>query len=277
MIKKDKADEAAEKANASEPTEGEPSSEKENLEAPKETEKVELKEPKPKEIASDYLGEPKTEEKVDWKKRYAGSTKEFQTLKTESDRHQTALTNLENLARLNPKIADEIEAAQRMTGQANQGLPTRGASVQQQVDEALEPVKKVAQDLQAKNRRARVKVLAAFEKKNPDLFSPEATKEEKAAIRQKIGKVANVLSESGMDFKEAVNRAHLTVNPKAAVQKGKDEAYAEGLGERQAGFSSQTSTEGKKAKKTKYSKKELEIADKLDRTGKVKKAMLEEE
>lgn len=270
MIKKSE-DEATKKANASETTKGEPSSEKENLEAPKE-EKVESKpaEPKEEEIKSDYLGE-KPEEKIDYKKRYGDSTREFQTLKTESDKLSLALKNLENLARLNPKIVAEIEAAQK-TGQVSQ--PASSTLIQQQIDTALEPVKKVAQGLQDKDRRSKVKILAAFEKKNPKLFSPKTTKKEKRAIRQQIGKVANALVESGMDFKDAVPRAYLTVNPKAAVQKGKDEAYVEGLGEKQAGFSSQTSTEGKKPAKPKYTKVELEIGKKLGK--KYHQAMIKE-
>ena len=108
-----------------------------------------------------------------------------------------------------------------------------------------------------------MKVLAAFEKKTPDLFPSNATKEEKAKIRQRIGKVALTLTETGMSFKTAVGRAYLTVNPKGAVQKGKDEAYLEGLDERQAGFSSQASTEGKKSGKPKYTQAELEKAKKF--------------
>ncbi len=82
-------------------------------------------------------------------------------------------------------------------------------------------------------------------------------------IRQRIGKVANALVETGMDFPKAVGRAYLTVNPKVAVQEGKDKAYLEGIDEEQAGFSGQTSTEGKKPTKPKYSKRELEIGDKM--------------
>lgn len=75
-----------------------------------------------------------------------------------------------------------------------------------------------------------------------------------------------------MEFKEAVSRAYLTVNPKAAIQKGKDEAYLEGFSEEQAGFSSQSSTEGKKPGKPRYSKVELEIGKKMG----VDKAMQED-
>ena len=121
----------------------------------------------------------------------------------------------------------------------------------------------MAQDIESKERISKVKVLATFEKKNPDLFSPKTTKKEKRAVRQRIGKVANALVETGMDWSEAVDTAYLTVNPKAAVQKGKDQAYLEGVAEEQAGFSSQSSTEGKKPTKPKYNKEELKAGDKM--------------
>lgn len=268
MIKKSD-DEATSKANASETTEGEPSSKQENLEAPKET-KEEVKVESKEEITSDYLEEGKEEKKVDYKKRYGDSTREYQTLKTRTDRLNQAITNLETLAKANPKIVAEIEAAQGMAS-SDQNLPSSTLNIQQQIDKALEPVKKVAQGLQDKDRQSKVKVLAAFESKNPKFFSKLKGKEKKA-IRQRIGKVANALVETGLDFKDAVNRAYLTVNPKAAIQKGKDKAYLEGLDEKQAGFSSQTSTEGKKPGKPKYTKKELEIGEKMG----VKKAMLKD-
>lgn len=260
MTNKKSEDEAANKANASETTKGEPSSVEENLEAPKE-ETVES-EPEEEEIKSDYLGEEEPEpEKVDYKKRYGDSTREYQTLKSKTDTLSKAMENLESLVRLNPKIVAEIEEAQKSMP-ADNGTPS-STLIQQQIDKALEPVKKVAQDLENKDRMAKVKILVEFEKKNPKLFSIKATKKEKKEIRQRIGKVANALVETGMDYKDAVKRAYFTVNPKAAVQKGKDEAYLESRGEEEAGFSSQTSTEGKKAGKPKYTKAELENAKKF--------------
>ncbi len=257
MINKKKEEEAAEAANASETTKEESSSEEENLDESKETKEVtESKE----EITDDYLEEESEEKKVDYKKRYGDSTREYQTLKKTTDDLSLAMSNLEKLTKANPKILAEIEAAQGMTDETNQGSSTL---IQQQVDKAIEPIKKVAQEFQDRDRRAKVKVLAVFERKNPKLFSPKATKEEKRAIRQRIGKVANALVETGMTFKQAVNRAYFTVNPKIAVQKGKDEAYLEGLSEQQAGFSSQVSTKGKRSGKPKYSKAELEAAKKL--------------
>ena len=265
MKKPKKEDEATEEVNAPEPTEEEASSEEENLETSEEEkeekkDKVEV-EPKPGEIEEDYLEEEK-EEKPDYKKRYGDSTREYQTLKKKTDTLSEAIENLERLAQVNPKIVTEIEEAQKTSGEASKGLPS-STLVQKQIDESLEPVKKLAQDIQSKERLSKVKVLATFEKKNPKLFSPKATKKEKRVIRQRIGKVANALVETGMDFPEAVNRAYLTVNPKAAIQEGKDKAYLEGLDEEQAGFSRQTSAEGKKPTKPKYSKKELKIGDKM--------------
>ena len=265
MTKKNKDDEATKKVNAPEPTdeessEEESSSEEENLETSEEKAKVEP-EVKSEEIEKDYLEEEKSEET--YKKRYGDSTKENQTIREKNKTLTLAIENLENLSRLNPKIADEIEAANKMSGEAGKDLPTSSTLVKQQVDEALGPVKQVVQDIQSKERLSKVKVLATFEKKNPKLFSPKATKEQKREIRQRIGKVANALVETGMDFPAAVNRAYLTVNSKAAIQKGKDKAYLEGLNEEQAGFSSQSSTEGKKPTKPKYSKAELKAGDKM--------------
>jgi len=249
MTEKKKDDEATQEVNAPEPTKPEKSSsEPENLEDSKT--KVE-----PEEIAEDYL-EEEPKETVDYKKRYGDSTREFQEFKKKTDAQTQAVEQLEKLAKLNPKIVAEIEAAQKLSG----GDSTL---VKQQIDEALEPVKKMTQELQNKDKLEKVKVLAKFEKKNPDLFSPKATAEEKKKVRQQIGKVANALVESGMSYSRAVERAHLTVNPKAAIQKGKDEAYLEGLDEKQAGFSGQASTEGRKPTKTSYSKRELEIGDKM--------------
>lgn len=268
MTKKNRDNEATEEVNATEPTdeessEEESSSEKENLEdSKKESEdKVEV-EVEPKEIAEDYLEEDKTE--VDYKKRYGDSTREYQTLKKKNETLSLAIDNLEKLSQLNPKIVSEIEEAQKLSGdEANTNLPPNSTLVQQQVDEALGPVKKMAQDIQNKERLSKVKTLANFEKKNPKLFSSKITKEEKRGIRQRIGRVANALVETGMDFSEAVDRAYLTVNPRAAIQKGKDEAYLEGLNEEQAGFSSQSSAEGKKPTKPKYSKAELSVGDRM--------------
>lgn len=258
--------EATEKDNASETTESE--SEQDNSEKEKEVEtesEGEIKE----EVSKDYLGED--QEETDWKKRYGDSTREFQTLKTETETMSKAMAALEKLAKVNPSIIAEIEKARQLETGAGQD----STLIQQQIDKALEPVKKVAQDFENKERLSKAKVLSAFEKYTPDLFSPKATAEEKKVIRQRIGKVANALVESGMDFKKAVSRAYLTINPKAAVKQGKDEAYAESFAEDQAGFSSQSSDESKKTK-PRYSQKELEVADKLDPSGKVKKSMLEE-
>ena len=259
-----KDDEATNEVNAPEPTdeessEEESSSEEENLEESEESDEVEEKpEVKSEEIEEDYLDDEKTE--PDYKKRYGDSTRENQTIRDKNKNLTLAIENLDKLSALNPKIAAEIEAAQKMSGGTQDSSST---AVQEQIDKALEPVKKVAQDMENKERLSRVKIFANFEKKNPKLFSPKATREEKTAIRQRIGKVANALVESGMDFSKAVDRAYLTVNPKAAIQKGKDQAYLEGENENQAGFSSQSSTEGKKPTKPKYSKKSLEIGDKM--------------
>ena len=268
-MKKDTEEEATEEVNALETTEEEEESdsEQDNSEESEEAE-VKVESGTEEEIKSDYLDEGKKEE-IDYKKRYGDSTTEYQKLKERTDGLTQVLDNLEKLTKLNPRIVAEIEAAQGLA----QSNPDNSSLIQQQVDRVLEPVKKIAQDLENKDRQAKVKTLAAFEKKNPDLFSPKATSEEKRAIRQRIGKVANALVESGMDFPEAVNRAYFTINPKAAVQKGKDEAYLESLGEEQAGFSGQASTEGKRPSKPKYSKQELEIGDKMG----VKQAMLKDQ
>jgi hypothetical protein len=258
MAKKTKGEEVADKANASPSTEETTDSKQETQEPSTEEkgDKVETPAPKEEDIKSDYLGEPK--EEIDYKKRYGDSTREYQKLKEESGQTTQALKQLEELAAKNPKILAEIEAAQQLVNQSAQVQDSY--SVQQQINTALEPVKRVTQEIQNKDRLTRIKTLTAFEKKNPDLFSPQATAEEKKAIRQKVGGVANVLAESGMNYSEALDRAYLTINPKAAIQKGKDEAYAEGYGETQAGFSSQTSTEGKSPKKKSYTPGELEAA-----------------
>lgn len=259
---KNKDDEATKEVNAPEPTDDEESSDEEsssnedNLDESEE-DKEEKIEASPKEIEKGYL-EDKEEES--YKKRYGDSTREYQTLQKKNKNLSSAIENLEGLSKLNPKIVEEIESAQRMSG--NKGS-SENSTLQRQIDDALEPVKKVARDIEDSQRRVKVKVLANFEKKNPNLFSTKATKKEKKEIRQRIGKVANALVESGMEFPEAVNRAYLTVNPKAAIQKGKDQAYLESLDEEQAGFSSQSSTEGKKPTEPKYSKTELGIGDKM--------------
>jgi len=269
-MEKNKEDEAAKTANASETTNDDTSSDKENLEESKET-KVESKE----DLSSDYLEED-SEEDVDYKKRYGDSTREFQALKTKADRTSLALKNLEKLAKVNPKIMSEIDIALgKDSKKGGENQPT-STLIQETVDKALEPIKKVTQDLEDKNTRAKIKTLATFEKKNPNLFPSGATKEEKRTIRQTIGRVANALVETGMPFKKAVSRAYLTINPKSAIQKGKDEAYLEKLDQGQAGFSRQVSAEGKKVKKPSVSKRELEIADKLDPSGKVRKSLLEQ-
>lgn len=260
-----KKDEVAEMANASEETKEESSTEpkegeQENLDESKKEANIEKVVESKEEVSSDYLGDETKEKEENWQKRYGDSTREYQTLRKKTDSLSLAMENLEKLSKANPKIVSEIEAAQKGftgDGQANSTL------IKQQISEALEPVKKITQDLQDKDRREKTKVLSMFEKKHPTLFSLKATKEEKTAVRQRIGKVANALVETGMGFKQAVNRAYLTVNPKAAIQKGKDEAYLEGLGEKQAGFSSQVSAVGKKSGKSKYTKRELEVAKKF--------------
>lgn len=273
MTKDKKEEEAAEAANASETTNEESSSEKENLDESKETE---AESESTEEIAEDYLGEDsdtgeEVKEEVDYKKRYGDSTREYQKLKEKTDSLSQAISNLEKFAKANPRIVEEIEKAQQLVG-AQQG--SDGTFIQQQIDEALEPIKKVARDLEQKDKLEKAKTLAAFEKKHPKLFSPSKSKEEKRSLRQKIGRVANTLVETGMTYDQAVERAYLVVDPKAAVQKGKDEAYLETLGEDQAGFASQSSGEGKKSGKPKYTKEELEKAKKFG--DKYYKAMLKE-
>jgi hypothetical protein len=250
-------EEATDEVNAPEPKEEESSSEEENLETEEKTE-PESKEPDPA-ITEDYLEEDKPE--IDYKKRYGDSTKGFQEYKEKAEPAIEAVKRLEELSEANPNILSEIEKAKAM-GQGD-NKPDSPDLVDQKINKALEPIKKVTQDLENKERMSRVKVLAAFEKKNPKLFPPKASAEDKRAIRQRIGKVANTLVETGMTFSEAVDRAYLTVNPKAAEKKGRDKAYVEGLSEERAGFSSQTSTEGAKPKKVKHSKRELEIGDKM--------------
>ena len=276
MKNTNKDDEASHEDNAPEPkdehsstensedssSEDEHDSTEENLETEDEETEDEVSEVQlqPKEIEEDYLEEEVDE--TDYKKRYGDSTKEYQKLKEETKDHASAIENLEKLSVLNPKIVEEIEAARKLAGNEPDVTGNVTNDVQRQVDAALEPVKKVAQDLHDKEKLNKVKVLTAFEKKN-QLFAPKATKEQKQQIRQRIGKVANALVETGMDYKDAVDRAYLTINPKAAIQKGKDEAYLESLDEEQAGFSSQSSTEGRKPTKTKHSKAELAIGDKM--------------
>jgi hypothetical protein len=269
MTEEKKDDEATDKVNAPEPQKEESSPNKENLEDSKDKVKSE-----PEEIAGDYLEEGKSEE-IDYKTRYGDSTREYRTLQQEhralkekSGTYIQAVETLERLARLNPRIAAEIEAAQGLSGQSTSTL------VEQQVEKALAPFKEVTQGIQNKERLSKVKVLTKFEQKNPDLFPAKATVEQKKEIRQRIGKVANALVETGMPFSKAVERAYLTINPKAAIQKGKDKAYLEGLSEERAGFASQTSTQGRKSKKTGYSKRELEIAEKMG--NKYKEAMLKD-
>ncbi len=255
-----KEEEATQKVNAPEPTE-ESGSDKDNPEDSKE-EKVEVK---PEEIAEDYL-EEKEEDKpeIDYKERFANSTREYQTLKKEKDGLSQAIDQLEELSKLNPKIVSEIEEAQKLSGKGAEDAPLdSGDSVQQKIDKAVEPIKKVTQNIEQKERLAKAKTLADFEKRNPDLFPPKATAEEKREIRQRIGKIANAMVDTGTPFKKAVSQAYLSINPKAAEQKGKDKAYLEGIDEERAGFSSQTSTEGAKSEKIKYSNRELEIGDKM--------------
>jgi hypothetical protein len=254
MNEEKKDDEATVKVNAPEPTKEKTSSDKENL-ADSKDDKVKVV-PEPEEIAEGYLGEEPKDE-IDYKKRYGDSTREYQVLKKQTESDRQNIEDLKRLAQINPRILAEIEAAYRQPGQADSTL------VDQRINEAIAPIKQGMQDLQNKDVASKVKVLANFEKKNPKLFPANATREQKQEIRQKLGKVVNVLVETGMSYKNAVERAHLTINPKAAVQKGKDEAYLESLGERQAGFPSQASTQGKKPSKPKYSKRELEIGDRM--------------
>ena len=262
MVDKKKEEEVADKAANASDTSEESSSEEENLEESE----VESKE----EVTADYLGDDKEEpeEEVDYKKRYADSTREFQKIKEEKERYTQAIENLERLAKVNPKITAEIEAAQRMGSGVSSDL------VRQEIDKAIEPLKGVVKNLQGKEMAAKSKVLMKFEEKHPELFSGNVSKEKKKKIRERIGKVANTLVDTGMTYKQAVERAYFTVNPEAAMQKGRDEAYLEGLGEQQAGFSSQASTQGRRPKKTRYSRKELEVAKKLN--PKVYEAMIKE-
>lgn len=242
--------EVADKANASN-TEEESSTDEDNLEESKSTVEEES-------AGADYLEEDKPE--IDYKKRYGDSTREYQTLKQEKEKLSGALDEFEKLSQRNPRIIAEIEAAQGMTGSSNTNTDT----VKQQIEEAIEPLRKVTQGVQDKERLTQVRILTDFEKKNPDLFSPKATKEEKKEIRQKIGKVANTLFDTGMSYENAVSRAHLMVNPKAAESKGRDQAHLDSLDEKQAGFSSQTSTEGAKPTEGKYNSEELRIAKMMD-------------
>lgn len=259
-------DEVAEQANASQPQEETPDTQTSN---PEESEPV-TDHQESTDLDKEYLEEVETDN-TDWKKRYSDSTREYQKLRQEQQQYAKAIENLERFAKTNPRILEEIEAAQR---QMPVGQTVDPSSLQSQIDQALEPIKKVAAELQQKDRETKGRVLTDFEKKNPDLFPVNATIEQKRSIRQKIGKVAGVLVESGMDFNEAINRAYLTINPKAAIQKGRDEAYLEAQTESQAGFTSQSSTDTRQTKKVKYSKAELDNAKKLG--DKYYKAMLED-
>ena len=193
-----KDDEATNEVNAPEPTdeessEEESSSEEENLEESEESDEVEEKpEVKSEEIEEDYLDDEKTE--PDYKKRYGDSTRENQTIRDKNKNLTLAIENLDKLSALNPKIAAEIEAAQKMSGAS---LDSSSTAVQEKIDKALEPISKVAQEMQNKERLSKVKIFANFEKRNPKLFSPKATEKEKTAIRQRIGIVTNALVKSG--------------------------------------------------------------------------------
>ena len=266
MTTKNKEDETAKMANASETIKEDSSSEEENLDESKDL-KVESTEDK----ASDYLDESKEPKgEVDYEKRYSDSTREYQKLKTDSDKLSLAMENLEKLAKINPQISAEIDKA-RKGESTNQDSSTLA---QQQIDKALEPVNKIVKGFEERERKAKLGVLSSFEDKHPDLFSTKTTKKERSAIRQKIGKVARTLEETGMSYKQAVDRAYLTIDPKAAIQEGKDEAYLERLDANQAGFSSQSSTEGKKSGKPKYSQAQLEAGKKFG--DKYYKSMIEE-
>jgi len=204
---------------------------------------------------SDYFGEKKEEEtEVDYKKRYSDSTRQYQILKEEAELSASQLKRLEKLAQKNPKIFEEIKRAQE---NASEGQPIDSTLIQREIERQIKPIKEGYQ----KDRQAeKFKVLNSFAKKNPKLFPPKATRE----IREKMGKdimdVADVLAKKGMDYSKAVKRAALSVNPQAARQQGKDEAYLEMVSTDQASFSSQVSDEGKRTKKVRHSAKALEAA-----------------
>jgi hypothetical protein len=253
--------EVTEKVNASNPTteETEPAKETGNSEETETKVTEPESEDSTKKLGSDYLGtEVEGEDSTDWKKRYSDSTKGVQKLQAEKQELETALNTLEKLGQANPRIAAEIQAAQNSI-QAN----PNSTLIQQQVAQGLEPIKKIATKLHQKDQNEKIETLANFEKKNPNMFPKGATVKEKTAIRQQIGKVAAALQESGMGFQKSIERAYLSVNPDAAIQKGRDEALLQTHGNGQAEFSSQTSTEGKQAKPTQYTKRQLEIASKF--------------
>lgn len=266
-----KQDEAAkDKANASKNiTEETDTSQEDNSEKAEITTETTEASADTQEAGKDYLGGEQSEDTTDWKKRYSDSSREFQTLRQEAENYKQAMANLENLAQANPRILAEIEAAQRL---ATQQSNFYDQIVQRQVNQELAPIKKIAQDLQNQERQAKTQTFIDFEKKNPSLFPPKATEQQKKQIRGQIGRVVNALIETGMPFQEALDRAALTVNPQIAIQRGKDEAYLESQGETQAEFSSQTSAEGKKTKKKTFTPGELKAAEAMG----VKDAMLKD-
>lgn len=268
MNDNNKEEEATEEVNAPEPNNTEESSSNEdNLETDESTQQSSS------EVAGDYLADEsetssEDDSEVDYKKRYADSTREYQKIATEKEQLSKEMEALEKLAQKNPNIIAEINKAREMAGEA------KASNDEDRIDRKLEDIQKKVQELSRKEDLEKVKIFQNFERRNPDLFPPNATAEEKKAIRNKIGRVANTLVDTGMDLSEAVDRAYLTINPKAAEKAGRDKAYAESLTEEQAGFSSQTSAEGKRQSKTQYTKEELDIASKMG--DKYKEAMLKD-
>jgi len=219
----------------------------------------------PETIGNDYLeGDSDQSEDIDYKKRYGDSTREVRKIQDENKQYQQAIQRLEALAEANPRIMREIEAAQQagLNQQPQQSGQFNNPDIQNQLDQALEPIRKVATELQQQDRNKKAEVLADFEKQNPDLFPTNATAEQKKQVRKQIGSVAQALVNSGMEFKQAVERAYLTINPESAIRKGRDQAYLETYGDGTAEFTSQSSAETK-TKKPKYRKGELEAAKKL--------------
>jgi hypothetical protein len=165
------------------------------------------------------------------KKRYADSTREFETkykpMEEENSKLKSQMEYTADLIASDPDLSAKFLKVANERGEQPQ--PTKPDSDEvvnaalAKLKEELAPVFKMKEDAETKKEQEFVEAVMSFEREHEGLTDEE---------RGQIGKTAGMLQESlGLSNKEALDRAYLVLHPeqatKAAAEKAKNEALVE--------------------------------------------------
>jgi hypothetical protein len=193
----------------------------------KEEEKSEENSEEDKESKEEKSDEPEVNAEAEvWKKRYADSTREYETkYKPMEEENGTLKTQLEHVADLiasDPELsAMFLRTAKEREDSGDEPAPKREAEMKlpPEMQEAIDYVKQTKADAEARREKDRIEAIMSFEKDHTDLTDDD---------RAKLGATAGALQEKlGLSDKESLERAYLALYPEKLKEAAKGNAEKE--------------------------------------------------